>query len=48
MHRDPNKIIGNEHPVAGRVETKKVNLAKGLKISIFNQNQWLEMLKSTD
>ena len=30
MHRDPNKIIGNEHPVVGRVETKKVNLAKPL------------------
>ena len=30
MHRDTNKIIGNEHPVAGRVEAKKINLAKPL------------------
>ena len=30
MHRDTNKIIGNEHPVARRVEAKKVNLAKPL------------------
>ena len=34
MHRDPNKIIGNEHPVAGRVEAKKINLD-----SIFDQFQ---------
>ena len=30
MHRDPNKIIGNEHPVAKRLQTGRVNLQKPL------------------
>ena len=30
MHRDPNKIIGNEHPVAKRLQTGRVNLKKPL------------------
>ena len=30
MHRDPNKIIGNEHPVATRLQTERVNLKKPL------------------
>ena len=30
MHRDPNKIIGNEHPVAKRLQTERVNLQKPL------------------
>jgi len=28
--RDPNKIIGNEHPVAKRLQTGRVNLKKPL------------------
>jgi len=28
--RDPNKIIGNEHPVAKRLQTGRVNLQKPL------------------
>ena len=28
--RDPNKIIGNEHPVAKRFQTGRVNLQKPL------------------
>ena len=28
--RDPNKIIGNEHPVAKRLQTKRVNVKKPL------------------
>ena len=30
MHRDTNKIIGNEHPVAKRLQTGRVNLQKPL------------------
>ena len=28
--RDPNKVIGNEHPVAKRLQTGRVNLKKPL------------------
>ena len=28
--RDPNKIIGNEHPVAKRLQTERINLEKPL------------------
>ena len=28
--RDPNKIIGNDHPVARRLQTGRVNLKKPL------------------
>ena len=30
MHRDPNKIIGNDHPVTKRLQTERVNLKKPL------------------
>ena len=30
MHRNINKIIGNEHPVATRLQTERVNLKKPL------------------
>ena len=54
VEKNSGKIISNVNKkldyliIGEKPTTKKVNLAKGLKISIFNQNQWLEMLKSTD
>ena len=54
IEKNSGKIISNVNKkldyliIGEKPTTKKVNLAKGLKISIFNQNQWLEMLKSTD
>ena len=30
MHRNINKAIGNEHPVAERLQTGRINLAKPL------------------
>ena len=30
--RDPNKIIGNDHPVARRLQTGRVNLKKPLAV----------------
>ena len=30
MHRDSNKIIGNDHPVTKRLQTGRVNLKKPL------------------
>ena len=37
--RDPNKIIGNEHPVAKRLQTERVNLQKPARI----KTDWQEI-----
>ena len=39
--RDPNKIIGNEHPVAQRLKNNKINLVKPLK----EQSDWQDIEK---
>tara|TARA_R110000765_G_scaffold13336_1_gene40071 strand:- start:1169 stop:1396 length:228 start_codon:yes stop_codon:yes gene_type:complete len=39
--RNPNKIIGNEHPVAKRLQTEKVNLQKPARI----KTDWQEIEK---
>ena len=37
--RDPNKIIGNDHPVAKRLQTGRVNLQKPARI----KTDWQEI-----
>ena len=39
MHRDPNKIIGNDHPVATRLQTERINLKKPLE----TKTNWQEI-----
>ena len=39
MHRDPNKIIGNDHPVATRLQTERINLKKPLE----TKTDWQEI-----
>ena len=39
--RDPNKIIGNEHPVAQRLKNNKINFVKPLK----EKSDWQDIEK---
>jgi len=39
MHRNINKVIGNEHPVTQRLQTERVNLRKPAK----TKTDWQEI-----